>query len=191
MSLPRATVPRTQTLCEAVDALPEGVTGEVIRGQLYAFPRPSARHGLAASNLGGDLINPYSRGRGGPGGWWIIGEPEVHFVRDVEFCVPDIGGWRRERMPALPDDHRFEVVPDWVCEIASPSTARYDRHTKLPVYERHGVPLVWLVDPLERWLEVHVLENGGYVTGGRVEGDAPIRQAPFADVAIDPPWLEL
>ena len=101
MSLP---ADRLQTLYEAVEALPAGVTGEVIDGQLYAHPRPSARHGFSASNLGADLINPYSRGRGGPGGWWIIVEPEVHFVRDRELCVPDLGGWTRSRMPELPDD---------------------------------------------------------------------------------------
>ena len=82
-------------------------------------------------------------------------------------------------------------MPDWLCEIASPSAARYDRHTKLTAYERHGVPFVWLVDPVERWLEVHALRDGRYTMDGRVEGDAPIREAPFAEVAIDPPWLEL
>ncbi len=83
-----------------------------------------------------------------PGGWWIIAEPEVHFVPDQEVVVPDLAGWRRERMPAVPDDQRFLVTPDWVCEILSPSTARKDRTLKLPLYARYGVPHAWLVDPL-------------------------------------------
>ena len=133
-----ASVPHARTLYEALEALPEGVTGEIIDGRLYATPRPSGRHGLATSNIGADLVNPYSRGRGGPGGWWIIDEPEVHFVRDVELAVPDLAGWRRRRMPSVPDDQRFEVVPDWVCEVASKSTASYDRNVKMPLYARHG-----------------------------------------------------
>ena len=187
-SVPLTAVPRTQTLCEAVEALPEGVTGEVIRGQLYAFPRPSARHGRAASSIGGDLFNPFDRGRGGPGGWWIIGEPEVHFARDVEFCVPDIGGWRRERMPSLPDDHRFELVPDWVCEIASPSTASHDREVKMPLYASQGVAHAWLVDTRARRLEAYELRDGVWQDIGVFEGDAPIRVAPFDAIEIAPPW---
>ena len=130
---------RPETLYGALEALPEGVNGEIIAGQLYAFPRPAARHGLAASSLDGDLFNPFSRGRGGPGGWWITVEPEVHFVHDVELCVPDLAGWHRDRMPELPEDHRFPIVPDWVCEILSPSTASHDRETKMPLYARYGV----------------------------------------------------
>jgi len=105
------------TLYEAIEALPPGSNGEIVGGQLHVSPRPSARQGLVSSNLGADLVNPYSRGRGGPGGWWIIDEPEVPFVRDIELCIPDLGGWRREHMPTLPirispfDD--VEVPPPW------------------------------------------------------------------------------
>ena len=117
-----ATNPRHSSLYAAIESLPEGVTGEIIDGQLYAHPRPSARHGHVASSIGGDLFNPFSRGRGGSGGWWTIVEPPVHFIRDIEVSVPDLAGWCRERMPTLPEDQRFEIVPDWVCEIASLST---------------------------------------------------------------------
>ena len=179
---------RSDTLYEALEALPEGVNGEIIAGQLYAFPRPAARHGLTASNIGGDLVNPFSRGRGGPGGWWIITEPEVHFIRDVELSVPDLAGWRRERMPDLPDDHRFQVVPDWVCEILSPSTASHDRETKLPLYARHGIGHVWVVDPKAGRLEAFELVDGLWRDVGVFEGDAPIRAAPFDAIEIEPPW---
>ena len=109
------------------------MVGEIIDGELYAWPRPSGSHGDASSVFLSRILTPYRLGDGGPGGWWIIGEPEVHFVRDMIVVVPDIGGWRRERMPEIPKDHRFIVSPDWVCEVLSPSTRRHDRGTKTGV----------------------------------------------------------
>ena len=185
-----ATNPYLLSLYEAIEALPEGYTGEIVDGQLHAHPRPAGRHVLTASALGADLFAPYHRGRGGPGGWWILVEPEVHFVRNVELVVPDVAGWRRERMPRIPDDQRFEVVPDWVCEIASRSTSRHDREVKMPLYARFGVPHVWLIDPAEGALEVFALQGDGYALVATVEGEATIRQPPFEDVALDPPWSD-
>lgn len=152
-----------RTLYEARQALPEGVVGEILNGQLYTQPRPSGPHALTTSHLGADLSGPFDRGRGGPGGWWIIDEPEQHLVRDAEVVVPDIAGWRRERMPQVPDDQRFAVVPDWVCEVLSSSTASRDREIKMPLYARYGVPCAWLVDPRERRLEAYALEDGQWV----------------------------
>jgi Uma2 family endonuclease len=107
------------TLYDQLEALPEGLNGEILNGQIHTQPRPSGRHGLAESSLIDELVGPFQKGRGGPGGWWIIGEPELHFIRDTEVDVPDLAGWRRERMPRIPEDQRFTVVPDWVCEILS------------------------------------------------------------------------
>jgi Uma2 family endonuclease len=123
-----------------LEALPENLTGEIINGRLYAQPRPAGPHKGAGSGLSGELYGPFHRGRGGPGGWWILDEPEIHFIRDTEVMVPDLAGWRRERLPRLPRDHRFEVGPDWVCEILSPSIAKTDRVVKIPVYASYGVP---------------------------------------------------
>lgn len=181
-------VAHLQALYEAIEALPDGVVGELINGQLYTRPRPSGLHALAASNLGADLVNPFSRGRGGPGGWWIIDEPEVHLVRDAEVVILDIAGWRRERMPRIPDDQRFVVVPDWVCEILSPSTASKDREVKLPLYERYGIQHVWLIDPIGRRLEVLTLESGQWVVVARFEDGEPICAPPFEAISLDPPW---
>lgn len=178
----------SRSLYAAVEALPEGVVGEVVDGQLYVHPRPSARHGVAATRVGADLSGPFDRGRGGPGGWWIVVEPEVHFVRDVELCVPDVAGWRRRRLPELPDGHRFEAVPDWLLEVSSPSTASYDRETKMPCYAAFGVPHVWIADPGSRVLEVHELADGRYREIGRFEGDSPIRAVPFEAIEIEAPW---
>lgn len=124
---------RKPSLYQQLYDLPEGLRGEIINGQLRTQPQLSGPHALASSRLGTDIESSYSRGRGGPGGWWIIDEPEVHFVRDQEVEVPDIAGWRKDRMPKLPDGHRFEVISDWICEVLSPSTKSIDREEKRPI----------------------------------------------------------
>ena len=172
-------------LYDQLEALPENLTGEIINGRLYAQPRPANRHALAGSNLGGELYSPYNRGRGGPGGWWILDEPEIHFIRDTEVLVPDLAGWLRDRMPRLPPDHRIEVVPDWVCEILSPSTARTDRMTKMPVYARYGVPYLWLVDPLARTLETFALREGRWTVMGQFQDQAIVSVEPFQEIGLE------
>lgn len=167
------------TLYDELCDLPEGVTGEILAGQLHSMPRPSGRHGVAEGALNIDIGGPFNFGRGGPGGWWIIPEPEIHFLRDTEVAVPDLAGWRRERMPQVPDGHRFEVVPDWVCEILSPSTARKDRFIKLPIYAKYGVAHVWLVDPEARTLEAFELRDGFWLRIAALQDDAPVRVEPF------------
>jgi len=119
-----------------LQALPEHVVGELISGELHISPRPAAPHTVAASRLGGGLSGPFDEGRGGPGGWIILDEPELHFGEDV--LVPDLAGWRRERMPRPPRAAAFTLAPDWVCEVLSPSTAALDRGIKLPVYGREA-----------------------------------------------------
>ena len=158
------------SLYEQLLALPDHVTGEILNGELYTQARPAGRHGVSAIALGADLAAPFGFGRGGPGGWWIIPEPEVHFIRDMEVAVPDLTGWRRERMPSIPEGHRFEVVPDWVCEILSPSTAKKDRVVKLPLYARYGVAHVWLVDPAAQTLEAFELKENHWLLIATLEG---------------------
>lgn len=172
------------SLYEQLLALPAHVTGEILNGKLYAQPRPQGRHGLAERGLGGNLIAPFDFGRGGPGGWWIIPEPEVHFVRDIEVAVPDLAGWRREHMASVPDDHRFEVVPDWVCEILSPSTAKKDRVEKLPIYARYGVAYVWIVDPLAQTLEAFARRDEGWLLIASLQDDDRVAVPPFDAVAF-------
>lgn len=167
---------------EQLLALPEHVAGEILDGVLYAQPRPAGRHGLAASFLNTDLAAPFGLGRGGPGGWWILPEPEVHFVRDVEIAVPDLAGWRRERMPSVPEDHRFEVVPDWICEILSPSTMKKDRVVKLPLYAHYGVAHVWLVDPAAQTLEAFELRDGRWLLVAALKDGDAVAVVPFEAV---------
>jgi len=137
---------------------PEHLVAEILGGELIATPRPSAAHAHTAALLNGALTPPFDRGRGGPGGWVILSEPELHLQADV--LVPDLAGWRRERLPSVPDVPFLTLPPDWICEILSPSTARTDRLHKLPIYSREGIAHVWLIDPVQRTLEALRLERG-------------------------------
>jgi Uma2 family endonuclease len=168
-------------------AVPENLVAELIDGELYTSPRPGGPHGTAYSALGMLLGPPFHFGRGGPGGWWILDEPEIHFgVRaDTQVVVPDLAGWRRERMPEVPADHRFRVVPDWVCEIVSPSTGRLDRAVKMPLYAKHGVSHAWIVDPEQRTLEVFRLESGRWVVLETYSRDQRVSAEPFEAVELD------
>ena len=170
-----------------LEALPEHVVGELIAGELHVSPRPAAPHTVAASRLGGGLSGPFDEGRGGPGGWIILDEPELHFGEDV--LVPDLAGWRRERMPRPPRTAAFTLAPDWVCEVLSPSTAALDRGIKLPVYARESVRHVWLMDPDARTLEVFRLEGTRYVLLITHTGLARIRAEPFESLELDLSFL--
>lgn len=175
----------TPSLYDQLIALPENLVGEIINGRLLTHPRPAGPHALSGSSLGSDIHGPYHKGRGGPGGWWILDEPEIHFVRDIEVAVPDIAGWRRERMPRIPQGHRFEVVPDWLCEILSPHTAKTDRMEKMPVYAHYGVRFVWQVDPLARTLEAYALENGLWTVIGLFKDRDAVSVAPFDAITLN------
>jgi len=164
-------------------ALPETQVGEILHGQLHTHPRPAPRHVRAYSALGSNLWGPFDGGHGGPGGWWILDEPELHLGKDV--VVPDIAGWRRERMPELPETAWFELPPDWVCEILSPSTARTDRALKMPIYAREAVPHLWLVDPDARTMEVYRLqEEGRWLLLQTLKEEDPVQQPPFEAVGF-------
>lgn len=123
-------------------------------------------------------------GRGGPGGWVILDEPELHLAEDV--LVPDLAGWRRERLPVLTDDEPFfTLAPDWVCEVLSRTTSKTDRSEKLPIYARERVPFAWLVDPIDRMLEVLRLENGRWSIVAVHRDDARVRAEPFDAIELE------
>ena len=126
------------------------------------------------------LVPAFHKGRGGPGGWWILYEPELHFGRNV--LVPDWAGWRRRRMPRLPDTAYFPLAPDWVCEIISPSSASLDRVKKLAIYAREGVAHAWLIDPVARTLEV---ESGRWTILATHAGNEVVRAEPFGEIDIE------
>ena len=162
--------------------VPSNLVAEIIHGQVVTHPRPAPRHAVASSALGIEIGGPFDKGRGGPGGWWIIDEPELHLGPHV--LVPDLAGWRRERLPALPEAAWFELAPDWVCEVLSTSTARVDRVEKLPIYAAAGVRHAWLIDPDLRTLEVLENQDGRWLLLGARENDNPIQLPPFDAIAF-------
>ena len=139
-------------------------------------------HARASSSLGVKLGGPFDHDAGGPGGWWIIDEPELHLGEDI--LVPDLAGWRRERMPAFPVGPYCTLAPDWVCEVLSPSTRKLDLHGKRPVYAREEVAHLWLVDPTDRTLEALELREGEWVLSATAKDDAPVRIRPFEAVTF-------
>jgi Uma2 family endonuclease len=167
-----------------LDALPADVKGEIIEGVLYTMTRPRGQHQRTGLAIGGDLRGPFDRGRGGPGGWWIIPEPGIELPNTPEIA-PDIAGWRRERLPVVPDDAAISVVPDWVCEILSPTTRRHDLLVKKPYYAKVGVAHHWLIDLPARALTAYRLESGRWLELGTYGDEHEARVEPFADVALD------
>jgi Uma2 family endonuclease len=177
-----------QRVYEQFLAVPSHRVAEIIRGALVTQPRPAPRHARASSLLGARLTGPFDLGEGGPGGWIILDEPELHLGDDV--LVPDLAGWRRERMHVLPDAAYFELVPDWVCEVLSPGTQAIDRADKMPIYAERHVVHAWLVDPLAKLLEVYRLESSRWLQIGTWSGDAKVRAEPFdaIEIALDQLW---
>ncbi|HEY8580814.1 MAG TPA: Uma2 family endonuclease [Beijerinckiaceae bacterium] len=166
-----------------LEAVPPHLVAELIHGSLVTHPRPSPRHGSAAINLSAEVVGAFERGRGGPGGWVFMTEPELRFGQNI--LVPDIAGWRRERLPALPDTNWIETPPDWVCEILSPSTEVHDRGAKREIYAAAGVAHLWLLNPVAQQLEAFVLTAGKWllaavVTGAEEVAAPPFEAAPFS-----------
>ncbi|QRO02337.1 Uma2 family endonuclease [Archangium violaceum] len=136
--------------------------GEIIDDELWASPRPSTWNLWAVSVLLAKLGNTFCFGTRGPGGWWLVREPEWHFGQQV--LVPDLAGWRRERAPGLfeRDEPFFELAPDWICEVLSPSTVALDRGRKLSLYHQEGVSHAWLLDPRAHTLEIYRRGSRGW-----------------------------
>ena len=178
---------RRATYRDVIDA-PAHMVAEVVGGTLYTQPRPAMPHALASSSLGGELSSPFQKGRGGPGGWWIIDEPELHLAEDI--VVPDLAGWRRERMPEFPETAFVTLAPDWVCEVLSPSTRDLDRHGKRQVYGREGVGHLWFIDPAARDLEAFELRDGEWVLVATARNDDPVSIPPFEAITfpLDALW---
>jgi len=180
---------RRRATYEDLLQVPDILVAEIVDGELITSPRPASPHAYATSALIQDL-GPFGRPPGGPGGWWILFEPELHL--GVDILVPDLAGWRRESMPALRNVAYFEQAPDWVCEVVSPTTARIDRVRKMPIYAREQVGHLWLVDPIMRTLEVYRLEGQRWVVASTHGGAESVRAEPFAALELDMSrwWLE-
>ena len=183
--VPDVTGGRRSTYADLLE-VPEHLVAEIIDGELITSPRLAPPHALAGSAITSALFDQFNGppgGATGPGGWWVLFAPELHLGDDV--LVPDLAGWRRERMPALPEAAFFEQAPDWVCEIVSPSSGRLDRVRKMPIYAREGVGHLWLVDPIARTLEVYRLEGVRWTVAAGYGGGEAVRAAPFDAVEVD------
>jgi Uma2 family endonuclease len=176
-----AIVRRPATYQDVLDAPPDTVA-ELVHGALHLHPRPASRHASASFSIAGRLEDPFRRGQGGPGGWHFAMEPELHLGPNV--LVPDLAGWRRERMPAYPDVPAFELAPDWACELLSPSTRGFDLTEKRDLYAANGVPHLWLVDALARTLEAFVLRAGAWTLAAAFKDDDEVRAVPFDAIAF-------
>jgi len=173
---------RIPTLAD-LDALPRGIKGEIIEGVLYTMTRPRSRHQRTGAMIVSALSGPFDLGQRGPGGWWILPEPGIELPNTPEIA-PDLAGWRRERLPVLPED-ALTVVPDWVCEILSPTTRRHNLLVKKPYYAKVGVPHHWIVDPVERTVTAYRLESGRWLELGVYRDNHEARIEPFDAVPLD------
>ena len=182
---------RKRATYEDVLRAPENMTAEVLDGELHLMPRPRRSHLRATSGLGSFLFGAFHVGTLGPGGWTIIFEPELHLGPEPDIVVPDIGGWRKGRLVDREDEDEafITVVPDWVCEILSPSTFRVDRMKKMPIYARERVGHVWLVDSREKTIEVFRHVDKSYMLVGTYGGDDAVRAEPFDAVEIPTAFL--
>jgi Uma2 family endonuclease len=174
---------RTQpaTYRDVLDA-PPNMVAELANGRLHLHPRPASRHARASFRMAGRLDTPFQGGPGAPGGWHFAIEPELHLGADV--LVPDLAGWRRERMPVYPDVPAFEIAPDWVCEILSPATRRFDLTEKRELYRLNGVAHLWLVDPEARTLEVFARSGAAWTLAAACQDGEDVRAVPFEALAF-------
>jgi Uma2 family endonuclease len=174
-----------------VETAPPNKVAELIAGTLHLMPRPAPKYAHTATNLTVKIGGAFGIGHGGPGGWRILDEPELHFPDptepgEIEAVVPDLAGWRIERMPELPETAHFELAPDWICEVLSKSTEKVDREEKMPLYAREGVRCAWLSDPIARTLEVYSLGADRRWTRTAVHRDnAVVRVEPFDAIELE------
>ncbi|UOG92598.1 MAG: Uma2 family endonuclease [Candidatus Thiothrix sulfatifontis] len=164
--------------------LPEHLTGEILNGELHTMPRPAIRHARASSVLSGKVAPTFDFDNTGSDGWLILFEPELHLGDKPHILVPDLAGWRRERLPSLPDTAWLELAPDWACEVLSPSTASKDRILKMPIYRAEGVEWFWIVDPEHKTLEAYQSSGGHWILLGAWGDDDVARIPPFDAIEI-------
>lgn len=156
--------------------VPDTMVGQIIDGALVVHPWPALPHVQTTSNVGGDINGRFGRSRA-PGGWWIVDKPEVHLSADA--LVPDLAGWKRERLATLSQEAFLTIAPDWVLEVLSPSTASIDRVSKARIYAREGVRWLWFIDPIARTIEVNRLESGRWLQVAAFTAGEPLRAEPF------------
>jgi Uma2 family endonuclease len=162
-----------------LEAVPDHLVAEILFGSLVTHPRPAPPHSVASNALAYELTGPFQKGRGGPGGWVFMTEPGLYLGPHV--IVPDLAGWRRERMPRLPPKARVEIAPDWACEVISRSTEAYDKGPKRRICATYGVKHLWHVNPTSKILEVFELRDGQWLLVEAFEGADSVKAPPFLE----------
>jgi Uma2 family endonuclease len=167
-------------------ALPVDTRAEILSGDVILSPAPLPRHSKAQGSARRFLGGPFDDddGHGGPGGWWIFVEVDV-MLGPHDVVRPDLAGWRRDRLSQPGLKRPIDVVPDWVCEVLSPSTAARDRITKRRLYAQAGIPFYWLIDPELRAVEALALRDGVWVELGVFDDTATTRIAPFEAIELE------
>jgi Uma2 family endonuclease len=160
-----------------LEKVPPHLVAEIIHGVLETHPRPVGQHLRASTRMGMVLGGPYDLGNNGPGGWVFADEPQLQLAQHI--LVPDLAAWRVERAPDLLDDASITIVPDWICEILSPPTARHDRGAKMQIYAEQGVGYYWLLDPKTRFFDAYQLIVGKWMRIGGLTGEGEINFLPF------------
>jgi Uma2 family endonuclease len=179
----KSSAKKNKTSYEKWLELPSHFVGEIIMNDLHVSPRPSPIHARASTKLSSQLDGPFDSGKNGPGGWIILFEPEIHIESDI--FVPDIAGWRRERLPQVPHEAYFTLICDWACEVLSPSTAILDRTRKMPLYAQYGLKHFWLVDPSTQTLEVYENDRSKWRLLDTFAENDKIKAPPFEVIEID------
>jgi len=173
---------RFEELYQRLDDVPEGYVAEIVASEIRVLPRPGPKHARATSRLDRRLGTEFDFDSDGPGGWVILVEPDIRFGEDLR--APDLAGWRIGRYRE-PGRGPHLIAPDWICEVLSPSTAQYDRAEKMPLYARHGVEHVWLIDPEPQTLEVYRRQGELWLLIGAHAGDANVRAEPFDAIELE------
>lgn len=179
--------PSVRATYQDIENVPPERVAELVEGRLITSPRPSMPHAMVSSALATLISMPFRFGVDGPGGWHIVFEPELHFGsrENLDVLVPDLAGWRVERLPEVPEVAHMKLAPDWICEVLSDSTEAVDRIRKMPIYLREGVAHAWLVSPRHRTVEVYRRSDAGWVGVGQYQGAAVVRAEPFDAIDLE------
>ena len=169
------------TYRDVLDA-PLNMVAEFVDGALHLHPRPALRNARASFTRGVRIGGPFDEGRRGPGGWWAIDGPEQHIRPDV--LVPDLCGWRRDRMPEIADAPWTELAPDWICEVLGPGTMRIDLTDKRRIYAVAAVAHLWPIDPTARRLEAFAFRDGAWTLTAALKDEEEVRVPPLDAVAF-------
>jgi Uma2 family endonuclease len=163
----------------------DGSRAELIDGVLYVSPGAGLEHQDTSDDILVDLRNQFHAGRGSIGGWLIVSNPVLE-LNPQRVLIPDLGGWRVERLPGGLRGPRSTVAPDWVAEVRSPSTATHDALRKGPLYRQAGVEWFWIVDPTEGFVEIYRADGELWQLDRIVQAEeTEARLPPFEDGILD------